>query len=73
MAPIDLGGGYTYFSPATGNEFLRGESRRIHQDFKNPDTQYQSGIDFHADWGIRIFCRNSFYRPGWIWLPADHR
>ena len=53
MAPIDLGGGYTYFSPATGNEFSAVAG--FTYNFKNPDTQYQSGIDFHADWGISHF------------------
>ena len=24
-------------------------------NFKNPDTQYQSGIDFHFDWGVSQF------------------
>jgi hypothetical protein len=24
-------------------------------NFKNPDTQYQNGIDFHFDWGMSQF------------------
>jgi hypothetical protein len=50
---IDTGGGYTYFNPATGNEFsgLAGFT----YNFKNPSTQYQSGIDFHFDWGASHF------------------
>jgi hypothetical protein len=50
---IDLGGGYTYFNPATGNEFsaIAGMS----YNFKNTSTQYQNGIDFHLDWGASHF------------------
>jgi hypothetical protein len=50
---IDLGGGYTYFNPATGNEFSGVAG--FTYNFKNPDTQYQSGIDFHLDWGASHF------------------
>jgi hypothetical protein len=50
---IDVGGGYTYFNPATGTE-LSGVAG-ITYNFKNPDTQYQSGIDLHFDWGISQF------------------
>ena len=30
-------------------------------DFKNPDTQYQSGIDFHLDWGASKFLSKQFF------------
>jgi hypothetical protein len=50
---IDLGGGYTYFNPTTGNEFSGVAG--FTYNFKNPDTQYQSGIDFHFDWGASHF------------------
>lgn len=50
---IDLGGGYTYFNPATGNEFSAVAGATY--NFKNPDTQYQSGIDLHLDWGASHF------------------
>jgi len=50
---IDLGGGYTYFNPTTGNEFSGVGG--FTYNFKNPDTQYQSGIDFHFDWGASHF------------------
>jgi hypothetical protein len=50
---IDAGGGYTYFNPATGNEFSGVAG--FTYNFKNPDTQYQSGIDFHFDWGASHF------------------
>jgi hypothetical protein len=50
---IDLGGGYTYFNPLTGDEFSGVAG--FTYNFKNPDTQYQSGIDFHFDWGASHF------------------
>jgi hypothetical protein len=50
---IDAGGGYTYLNPATGNEFSGVAG--FTYNFKNPDTQYQSGIDFHFDWGVSHF------------------
>jgi hypothetical protein len=56
---IDLGGGYTYFNPATGNEFSAVAG--VTYNFKNPDTQYQSGIDLHVDWGISHFLSKQFF------------
>ena len=50
---IDVGGGYTYLNPATGVEFSGVAG--FTYNFKNPDTQYQSGIDFHFDWGVSQF------------------
>jgi hypothetical protein len=50
---VDAGAGYTYFNPATGNEFsgVAGFTYNL----KNQDTQYQNGIDFHFDWGASHF------------------
>jgi hypothetical protein len=50
---IDLGAGYTYLNPTTGTEFSGVAG--FTYNFKNPDTQYQSGIDFHFDWGVSHF------------------
>jgi hypothetical protein len=50
---VDVGGAYTYLNPATGNEFSA--TAGFTYNFKNPDTQYQSGIDFHFDWGVSHF------------------
>jgi hypothetical protein len=50
---IDTGGGYTYFNPVTGNEFSGVAG--LTYNFKNQSTQYQSGIDFHFDWGASHF------------------
>lgn len=50
---IDAGGGYTYFNPQTGHE-LSGVAGFTY-NFMNPSTNYQSGIDFHFDWGASQF------------------
>ena len=50
---IDSGGGYTYLNPMTGHEFSGVAG--FTYNFKNTDTQYQSGIDFHFDWGASQF------------------
>ena len=50
---IDVGGGYTYFNPATGMEFSGVGG--VTYNFKNPDTQYRSGMDLHFDWGVSHF------------------
>jgi hypothetical protein len=56
---FDAGGGYTYFNPATGNEFSAVAG--FTYNFKNPDTQYQSGIDFHFDWGASHFLSKQLF------------
>ena len=50
---IDAGAGYTYFNPQTGHEFSA--VLGFTGNFKNPDTQYQSGVDMHLDWGASQF------------------
>ncbi|MBN8989368.1 MAG: transporter [Rhizobiales bacterium] len=52
-AAIDAGGGYTFFNPAAGQEFSAVAG--FTYNFKNQDTQYQNGIDFHLDWGVSQF------------------
>ncbi|KRQ14666.1 phenol degradation protein meta [Bradyrhizobium manausense] len=56
---IDVGGGYTYLNPATGHEFSGVAG--FTYNFKNPDTQYTSGIDFHFDWGASQFLSKQFF------------
>jgi hypothetical protein len=56
---IDTGGGYTYLNPATGNEFSGVAG--FTYNFKNPDTQYRSGIDFHFDWGASHFLSKQLF------------
>ena len=50
---MDVGGGYTYFNPQTGQE-LSGVLGLTY-NMTNPDTQYQNGIDMHFDWGLSQF------------------
>jgi hypothetical protein len=50
---IDLGGGYTYFDSTAGNEFSGVVG--LTYNFKNTDTNYQNGMDFHFDWGASHF------------------
>jgi hypothetical protein len=50
---IDGGAGYTYFNPATGHEFSAVTG--LTYNFTNPDTNYQSGVDWHLDWGASQF------------------
>jgi hypothetical protein len=52
-AALDAGGGYTYFNPATGHEFSGVGG--FTYNFKNQDTQYRNGVDFHFDWGASQF------------------
>jgi hypothetical protein len=47
------GGGYTYLNPISGHEFS--VVAGFTYNFKNQDTQYQNGIDFHVDWGMSKF------------------
>ncbi|HEY1545809.1 MAG TPA: transporter [Xanthobacteraceae bacterium] len=50
---IDAGGGYTYLDQTTGREFSA--VLGFTYNFVNPDTQYQSGVDMHFDWGASQF------------------
>lgn len=50
---IDAGGGYTYFNPQSGHEFSAVVGMTY--NFRNPDTQYQNGIDLHFDWAASQF------------------
>jgi hypothetical protein len=50
---IDGGAGYTYFNPATGHEFSAVTG--LTYNFINPVTNYQSGVDWHLDWGASQF------------------
>lgn len=49
----DVGGGYTYFNPASGREFsiVAGAT----YNFENNDTNYKNGMDGHIDWGASQF------------------
>jgi hypothetical protein len=56
---VDAGGAYTYLDPATGNEFSA--TAGFTYNFKNPDTQYRNGIDFHFDWGAAHFLTKQLF------------
>jgi hypothetical protein len=56
---IDGGGGYTYFNPMTGHEFSAVAG--LTYNFRNPDTQYQSGVDFHVDWAASQFLSKQLF------------
>ena len=44
---MDGGAGYTYINPQTGHEFSAVGG--FTYNFKNTDTQYRNGVDFHLD------------------------
>jgi hypothetical protein len=50
---IDGGVGYTYFDQKAGHEFSAVFG--LTGNFKNPSTQYTSGLDSHLDWGASQF------------------
>ncbi len=50
---VDGGGGYTYFNPQTGHEFSAVTG--FTYNLTNPSTDYQSGVDWHLDWGASQF------------------
>ncbi len=58
-AAIDAGGGYTYLDQTAGNEFSGVAG--VTYNWKNPDTQYRSGIDFHFDWGASHFLTKQLF------------
>lgn len=69
---IDGGGGYTYFNPQTGHEFSAVAG--LTYNFKNQDTQYQNGIDFHIDWGAsQVSLKATLRWPRRLLLSAGHR
>ena len=55
---LDSGVGYTYFNPQTGNEFSAVAGWTY--NYENPDTHYQSGVDFHLDWATSKFMTKQF-------------
>jgi hypothetical protein len=56
---IDAGGGYTYLNPASGHT-VSGVAGFTY-NFKNPDTQVQSGVDFHFDWSAAQFLSKQIF------------
>jgi hypothetical protein len=58
-AAVDGGGGYTYFNPQTGREFSAVTG--LTYNFKNPDSNYRNGIDWHLDWGASQFLSKQLF------------
>jgi len=56
---IDGGFGYTYLNPKTGQEFSAVTG--LTYNFKNTDTDYRNGIDWHLDWGASQFLSKQFF------------
>ena len=56
---FDIGGAYTYFNQATGNEFSGVAG--LTYNFRNPNTQYRSGIDLHFDWGASHYVTKQLF------------
>lgn len=56
---IDGGAGYTYFDPAKGNEFSLVAG--VTQNFPNPHTDYQNGVNYHIDWANAKFLSKQFF------------
>jgi hypothetical protein len=56
---IDGGGGYTYFNPQTGHEFSAVGG--FTYNFKNTDTQYRNGVDFHLDGAASQFLSKQLF------------
>ena len=56
---IDAGAGYTYLNSVTGHEFS--SVAGFTYNLKNPLTQYQSGVDFHFDWGASKYLSKQFF------------
>jgi hypothetical protein len=56
---IDGGAGYTYFNPLSGYEFSTVAG--LTYNFENPDTKYQSGVDFHVDWAASKFLSKQLF------------
>jgi hypothetical protein len=46
---VDGGVGYTYYNEKTGREFS--VVTGLTENFVNPITNYQNGMDWHVDWG----------------------
>ena len=56
---VDGGVGYTYFNPATGHEFSAVTG--VTYNFRNTQTDYQNGIDWHLDWGASQFLSKQMF------------
>jgi hypothetical protein len=56
---FDVGGGYTYYNENTGYELSAVAG--LTYNLINPSTNYQSGIDFHFDWGASKYLTDALF------------
>jgi hypothetical protein len=56
---MDVGGGYTYLNYDTGYEFSAVGG--LTYNLINPTTNYQSGVDFHLDWGASRYLTDELF------------
>jgi hypothetical protein len=56
---MDAGGGYTYYNEDTGYEFSAVAG--LTYNLTNPTTNYQSGVDFHLDWGASKYLTDDLF------------
>ena len=56
---IDGGVGYTYFDPSKGHEFS--VVTGLTYNFRNPDTDYRNGIDWHLDAAASQWLSKQFF------------
>jgi hypothetical protein len=56
---VDGGFGYTYFDPTKGHEFSAVAG--FTYNFKNPDTDYRNGVDFHLDVAASQWLSKQFF------------
>ena len=69
---IDGGVGYTYFDPSKGHEFSLVAG--LTHNFRNPDTDYRNGLDWHLDCGgVAMALEAVLRRRRRLCLSAAHR
>ncbi len=56
---MDVGGGYTYLNYDTGYEFSAVGG--LTYNLINSSTDYQSGVDFHLDWGASRYLTDDLF------------
>jgi hypothetical protein len=56
---IDGGVGYTYFDPTKGHEFSFVTG--LTYNFRNPDTDYRNGVDWHLDYAASQWLSKQFF------------
>jgi hypothetical protein len=61
-AAIDGGVGYTYLDLKAANEFS--VVTGLTYNFKNTNTDYQNGVDWHLDWGLSHFLTKQVHIGG---------